>query len=453
MEMVGMGSSLGTWSEAHVRRVFWRAGFGATPDEARRWAAAGQAATLGWLLDGERGAPDLRGPAPSADGKPLDPVNEWAHDTLWWLDRMVRSTRPLEEKLTLFWHDHFATADQETPLMLRQNRLLRKHALGSFRTLAGKVARDPAMQLFLSLTDNDKDAPNENFARELLELFTIGRGYSETDVREAARALTGWKAEWAEDGFGGIHFDATRHDAGAKRVLGRRGRFGTDDLLDVVVADRRHAPFLTRKLWDFFVTRPPDAATAARLVRVYRRSKLQVKPVVAEILAHPSLYADLDAPDMVKAPLVFLAGHLRTAGAGVERSAWGWLLDQMGQLPFHPPSVAGWDWGPAWLSTNSMRSRFQAVNYLLHETDGSLPVKDGAGDHTQTPDQAVDHALDALGRPWVSAATRGVLVDLAAHAYDDLTKPWQQKSRPDRADMLQRALRHLILSGPDAQLH
>jgi uncharacterized protein (DUF1800 family) len=104
---------------------------------------------------------------------------------------MVRSQRPLVEKLTLFWHDHFATSDQDTPLMLAQNRLLRVDSRGSFRTLLGKVARDPAMQLFLSLTDNDKDAPNENFARELMELFTLGSGYTETDIREAARALTG----------------------------------------------------------------------------------------------------------------------------------------------------------------------------------------------------------------------------------------------------------------------
>jgi uncharacterized protein (DUF1800 family) len=104
---------------------------------------------------------------------------------------MVRSQRPLVEKLTLFWHDHFATSDQDTLLMLAQNRLLRVHSFGSFRTLLGKVARDPAMQLFLSLTDNDKDAPNENFARELMELFTLGSGYTETDIREAARALTG----------------------------------------------------------------------------------------------------------------------------------------------------------------------------------------------------------------------------------------------------------------------
>src|SRR4051795_5318704 len=212
------------WTEAHVRRLFWRAGFGATPEETAHWAAAGQAAALRWLLDG--GSDKLVGPEPRVEGKLLDPVNTWSHDALWWLDRMVRSQRPLLEKLTLFWHDHFATADQDTPLMLAQNRTLRAHALGSFRTLLGHVASDPAMQLFLSLTDNDKDAPNENFARELMELFTLGSGYSERDIREAARALTGWESRYANDNFQGIRFNPEAHDPGGKRIFGRSGGFG-----------------------------------------------------------------------------------------------------------------------------------------------------------------------------------------------------------------------------------
>ena len=126
----------------------------------------------------------VRGSAPTVNGKRLDPVNEYGHDVLWWLDRMVRSQRPLVEKMTLFWHDHFATADQDTPLMLGQNHTLRRGGLGSFRTLLGAVTRDPAMQLFLSLADSDKRAPNENYARELMELFTLGSGYTERDIRE-----------------------------------------------------------------------------------------------------------------------------------------------------------------------------------------------------------------------------------------------------------------------------
>jgi uncharacterized protein (DUF1800 family) len=236
-------------------------------------------------------------------------------------------------------------------------------------------------------------------------------------------------------------------------VLGRRGRFATDDILDIVCAHPRHAPFLTRKLWDFFVARPPDAATARRLVAVYNGGGGRIKPVVAEILGHPLLYADLDAPDMVKSPLVYLAGHLRTAGAGVTRDAYTWLLAIMGQEPFRPPSVAGWEWGPAWLTTDSVRARFSLANYLLDADDGPLAVRDGVGNHKLTAQQQVDAALAALGRPWVSAGARTTLTDLAAHFYDDLVKSWQQKNRPARADMLQRVLRHLVLSGPDSHLH
>jgi hypothetical protein len=132
------------WNQAHVRRVFWRAGFGATPSEADKWAAAGKDATIAWLLNGG-GGPELVGPEPRTGEGAIDPVNEWGHDALWWLDRMVRSQRPLVEKMTLFWHDHFATRDQETPLMLAQNRKLRKHALGNFKTLTRTVTTDPAM--------------------------------------------------------------------------------------------------------------------------------------------------------------------------------------------------------------------------------------------------------------------------------------------------------------------
>jgi uncharacterized protein (DUF1800 family) len=435
------------WSEAHVRRLFWRAGFGATPAEAARWASAGQDATIRYLLDGPRG---LSGAAPRIDGKALDPLNVWSHRALWWLDRMVRTQRPLEEKLTLFWHDHFATGGQDTPLMLAQNRLLRARALSSFRKLLGGVTRDPAMQLFLSLADSTKWAPNENYARELMELFTLGGGYTERDIREAARSLTGFRTRWGKNGLQRIWFDPAAHDAGAKRIFGRRGRFGTEDVLDLVVGHPRHAPFLTRKLWDFFVTEPPDAATARALARTYRRSGGRIAAVVERILRHPALYARLDAPDLVKCPLVYVAGTLRTAGIGVTVDDYGWLLQEMGQLPFDPPSVAGWDWGAAWLTSQSAKAGVSFANVLLAWSDHPpLEIAKGSGDVTLPAESQLERALDAVGRPWISDATRRVLLDLATSFLSNL-KPWE---RQDRADMVQRALRHLILAGPDAHLH
>ena len=180
-------------------------------------------------------APRRRLPAPRVDGAPLDPENEWGHDALWWLDRMVRTDRPLVEKMTLFWHGHFATRDQDTPLMLRQNRLLRRHALGSFRRLAREVTRDPAMLLFLSLADSDKEKPNENYARELMELFCLGSGYTEDDIREAARALTGFVSDYPESGLPRTYYDkeAPRRrrqaDLRQARPLRLEGRGRADD--------------------------------------------------------------------------------------------------------------------------------------------------------------------------------------------------------------------------------
>jgi uncharacterized protein (DUF1800 family) len=434
------------WTEAHVRRLFWRAGFGATPEEAARFAQAGKDATLRFLLRGD-GGPELEGPEPTADGKPLDPVNEWGHDMLWWLDRMVRSRRPLVEKMTLFWHDHFATSDQDTPLMLRQNKMLRKRALGSFRTLIRDVTRDPAMQLFLSLAGSNKWAPNENYARELMELFALGSGYTERDIREAARALTGFEGLW-DDGFRGIRYRRDWHDTGRKRIFGKRGNYDWKDVCDLVCDHKRHAPFMVEKLWRFFVTEPLDKRTRASLVKTYTRAKLRIEPVVGAILAHPALYARLDRPDMVKSPVVFLAGALRSVGGGVQKGSWTWLSDGMGQRMFRPPSVAGWDWGPAWLSTNTMKSRFQVVTYLMTDRgplqvpDKSTPIGLSAGD-------AIEQARAATGRPWTSPETDAALERLATTMVAGL-KSWE---RQHRADARQRALRHLLLSGPDAHLH
>jgi len=440
------------WSEAHVRRLFWRAGFGATPREARHWARRGKARTIRWLLHGGR-APIPRIGPPRVDGRALDPENEWGHDVLWWLDRMVRSPRPLQEKLTLFWHDHFATSEQDTPLMVAQNRMFRRHALGSFPALLRDVTSDPAMLLFLSLADSDKEAPNENYARELMELFTLGRGYTERDIREAARALTGFRADWDTDGPPRTYYDSEGHDGGSKRVLGRRGSFDWQDVLRLSVAHSAHAPFMVEKLWDYFVGAQIARGTRADLARTYRRSGHRIKPVVGRILAHPALYRNLDAPGMVKSPVVLVAGFLRAAGQSIDRDSWAWLLDGMGQYPFHPPSVAGWDWGGAWLSSNAMHVRFEAANYLMETR--SLRVPEDATPPGLSPAEAVARARRAVGDPWTSARTDAELLRVARRLLTERKLPegeWRQPIR-QRADMCQRVLRQLLLCGPDAQVH
>ncbi len=440
------------WNEAHVRRLFWRAGFGATPREARHWARRGKSAAIRWLLHGGV-APVPRIGAPTVDGQPLDPVNEYGHDALWWLDRMVRSPRPLQEKMTLFWHDHFATTDQDTPLMLAQNRMLRRHALGRFPELLRDVTRDPAMLLHLSLADSDPEAPNENYARELMELYTLGGRYSERDIRQAARALTGFRSDYQDDGNVRTYYDREYHDTGRKRIFGKRGNFDWQDVLQLCVRHPAHDPFLTAKLWEFFVGSPPSRSERARLASLYRRSKYRVKPVVGAILAHPALYRKLDSPGMVKAPVVFLAGALRSSGQPIERESWTWLLNGMGQTPFRPPSVAGWEWGTAWLSSNSMRVRFDVVNNLLDTP--RLQVADEATPVGLSPAQAVSRARRAVGEPWVSPRTRRELLKLARGLLGERELPkgeWRQPKQ-QRADMCQRVLRQLLLAGPDGQVH
>ena len=415
-----------------MRRLFWRAGFGATEREARRWARAGRAATLAWIVRGD-GPAQLLGPEPSAQNRPLDPGNEFGHDVLWWLDRMVRTTRPLEERLTLVWHDHFATTGVESPLMLRQNRTLRERALGSFDALLRAVTLDPALQLFLSLAGSSKKAPNENFARELMELFTLGKGYTESDVREAARALTGFVPVVQNGSVTGVRYDPERHDDGVKTLFGTTGALGWEDVLRLVAEHPRHPRFLVTKLWEAFHHEPLDAATRRRLTRRYTRHGRRIRPLVAAILDHPALYSQLAAPPLVKSPVVYLAGMLRSTGRGVDTDRWVGLLASMGQLPFHPPSVAGWEGGSAWLNTNAMRARFMTANELLRDAS----IEDAGPD----PGRQLAAARAATGATSVSRASRTTLRELAATL------------APDDPVACQRALRHLLLTGPDAQLH
>ena len=435
-------AAAGPWTPAHVRRLFWRAGFGATQAELDRFTAAGKQATLDWLLDGD-GPAELRGPGPSADGKPLDINNEWGHDHLWWLDRMVRTTRPLEERMTLFWHSHFATRDVDTPLMLAQNRKLREHALGDFDALLRAVTLDPAMQQFLSLMWSYKDDPNENYARELMELFTIGTGYGEDDVREAARALTGFVPVPPKGVPRGVRWDPKRHDDGSKTIFGKTGEWTWEDVLGLVLNHPKHAGFITTALWDYFIPTPIPAKTRRKLALRYRASGRKIKPLVREILGHPHLYADLERPGQLMEPVVKIAGTLRALGAPVNRHAYTWMSSEMGQQLLSPPSVAGWEGGVAWASSATMRARFIFANELGRE-GGPLHVPEGALGEAKLPaNEQVDRARIACGNPWLSPATVQALLDFAAaDAADEDIPP----------ELTQRALRHLIVTCPDAQL-
>ena len=243
----------GRFGPAQAERLLWRAGFGPRPGEAQKLARKGLEGAVESLTRPRR-KERLGGPPPhDQDGHPLAPADAWGHDHLWWLDRMIRTNRPLTERMTLVWHDWFATSNEgvgSQRLMIHQNEMLRKNALGSFRDLVVRVTRDPAMLLWLSGAQNRKDSPNENYARELMELFTLGadRGYTEDDVREQARALTGFRNDW-DDGVGpnNFRFDPEYHDGGVKRIFGKKGRFEWRDSCEMCLAHREPPVVLRRE--------------------------------------------------------------------------------------------------------------------------------------------------------------------------------------------------------------
>lgn len=434
----------GAFTPAHAERLLWRAGFGPLPGQAASLAALGLDGAVRSLTRPASQA--LVGPEPRVDGAPLAPGDAWGHETLWWLDRMVRSKASGLERLTLVLHDWFATsvATVEPRLMLAQNRTIRRHALGTFPALFTAMTRDPAMLLWLNGVENTRWAPNENYAREMLELFSLGagRGYGERDVRELARALTGFRNDWTDAGPRNFRFDPRQHDGGVKRVFGQRGRYGWRDAVRLAVARPEHPSYFVRRLWDHYIPVAPPSRDARALAALYRASGHRIVPVLEAILRHPLLH---EGPRMVKPPAVYVAGLLRAVGRGVDTDAWTWLLDLTGQRPFDPPNVSGWD-ATRWIDTATWRGRWIAANRALeHRT-----IDPDAGRATfpldLTPAQAVDRALDALGRPTLTPATRTGLERFAGEAAARADQRW--KVAP-YAVLRHNALLMLIATSPD----
>jgi len=435
----------GPFGREQAERLLWRAGFGPRKGEAKALARLGLDAAVRSLT--RPGVERLLGPAPRDDkGRALAPADAWGHDHLWWLDRMVRTSRPLVERMTLVWHDWFATSLAgvgSQKLMLNQNALLRRHSLGTFDALLREITKDPAMLLWLSGTENTKWSPNENYARELMELFTLGagRGYTERDVREQARALTGFRNDWRR-GAGNVNFryERGRHDAGVKRIFGTTGRFDWQDAVRLCLRHPKHAPFLVEKLWGYFVPVAPDTGTRRSLEALYRKD-FQVRPVVEAILRHPALYT---GPRMVKPPAVYTAGLLRGLGRGVDTQAWSWLASGTGQRLFMPPNVSGWD-DERWLDTATFRGRWDVANHasrpyaLTDKQAASLPAE---------PAALVDGAIAFWGSPTLRPETRAALVAFATRAMADADARWKRTSY---RFLTANALRQLVAVSPDLQ--
>jgi uncharacterized protein (DUF1800 family) len=437
----------GNFGIPQAERLLWRAGFGPRPGDVERLAAKGLRGAV-HSLTRPSGVARLEGPEPRVDGQPLAPEDAWGHDHLWWLDRMVRSNRPLVERMTLNWHDWFATSRSgvdRARLMLDQNQMLRKNALGNFGTILTRITIDPAMLLWLSGSENNRWAPNENYAREMMELFTLGadRGYTEKDVREQARALTGWRNDW-DDGIGPHRFryDRKFHDDGAKRIFGKRGPFNWHDSVRLCLNHRSHPSFVVQKLWSYFVPTKPDAKTAKALERMYVHGRRQIRPLVEAILMHPDFH---EGPRMVKPPVVYVAGLLRATGKGIDRDDWTWICDLAGQVLFRPPNVAGWD-ESRWLDTATFRGRWMAANTVM---DGLAADPDKAQATAMAPaGDEVAAAIQFWGNPSLSGETRAGLDRYAGDAGALADKRWKIASY---GVMRQNAVRMLVATSPDMQ--
>ena len=440
----------GTFGVRQAQRLLWRAGFGPKPGEAEALAQQSVTAAVRSLTR-PSGSATLVGAPVTIPNVPFAPLDAWGHDHLWWLDRMVRSDQPLVERMTLIWHDWFATSNADVnsqARMLAQNELLRGHALGSFAELVHDVTIDPAMLIFLSGISNTRWAPNENYARELMELFTLGadRGaYTEADVRDLARALTGWRATWTDaDGFIDFRFDPARADTGSKTLWAgtphaRTGTFDWSDACTLCLDNPHHRSFFVLKLWSYFVPSPPDADTQAALESLYVSSGRSIRQVVEAILLHPDLY--LGAP-LVKPPAVYAAGLLRATGQTIATDAWTWLSGLAGQQLFYPPNVAGWN-DRAWLDTSRLYGRWYMAVYAVRP--GSRASADYSGS-TETGEQALATAVDALGRPALTAESLAALNAFAAQP-----APAGIDGASFRA-LRQNALRQLVASCPDHQV-
>jgi uncharacterized protein (DUF1800 family) len=434
----------GRFGAAQAERLLWRAGFGPRPGEAKSLAKKGLDGAVRSLTHPKRER--FIGPSPVDENKhPIAPYDAWGHDHLWWLDRMVRTSRPLVERMALVWHDWFATSNagvDSQKLMLRQNQLFRHHWLDSFEQLLLAVTRDPAMLLWLNGSDNEKSSPNENYGREMMELFTLGakRGYTERDVREQARALTGFRNDWS-DNLGPINFryDPSRHDTGLKRIFGHRGHFGWQDACRLSVRNPDHRSFFVRKLWSYFIPAPPSAATRGALEHLYVQKHYAVRPIVEAILKHPGLYT---GPRMVKPPVVYLAGMLRAARRGIDTEAWVWLSNQAGQQLFYPPNVSGWD-DDRWLDTASFLARWDIAGRVLRpstlKTSAEAPFD---------ADKLLERALAFWGTPPLTSHTHTALRSFAARALDDADRNWKKAQYPP---LVENALRQLIAISPDLQ--
>lgn len=411
-----------SWDSKWTSHLMRRAGFSAPPEELDRLVEIGFEATLDELLN-YQGIDDVEMEEGLAEEDyPLTRVDQQGQlrpNTIgmqrWWLYRMVNSRRQLLEKMTYFWHDHFATSVatvrqvriDERPFVMVQNDLLREHALGNLKDMVEAMAKDPAMLIWLDNRSNVKEHPNENWGRELLELFTLGVGnYTDQDVVAAARAFTGWGLNRLT---GEYIFYPSQHDYGFKDFLGEVGPWDGSDVIDIIFEQDVTAEFIARKLFEFFVYTDPSQQTIAELAEIFRANDYEILPLTRAILEHPEFFSERAYRALIKSPVELLVGIFRELEI-IDPGTLPRLMTGMGQDLFAPPDVSGWTSGVGWINTTTLLTRYNFFNLLASfRGDGSLDFVEWVQTHQLSSFDVVGLFLDAIVKNDVSVDTRYAL--------------------------------------------
>lgn len=391
------------FDDVKAAHLLARAGFGGTLEEIARVRELGPSRAVSMLMDFPDSPADEQGVGPDLSAIEGYPSNfteirklyqgkteqerqrirqelmranrEAIGETIsWWMRRMATGPAPLHEKLVLFWHGHFTSSareERQASLIWQQNELHRTMAAGNFAKYVKAISRDPAMLDYLNNSQNRKEHPNENYARELMELFTLGRdrGYTEKDIKEAARAFTGW----AHDGDEFV-FRQRDHDTGPKNFLGRTGNFDGDDVIDIILSHKNCAPYIASRLWNFFAYEPDetlDADMFESLGDVLRENNWELRPLLRTMFTSRAFYSERAMGTQIKSPIQLVVGTVR--GLGIEMPAARVVvgqLSQMGQVPLSPPNVKGWPGGRLWINTSTLFVRYNTGVFLA---GGEIP--------------------------------------------------------------------------------
>lgn len=390
------------WSTPQATHLLNRAGFGGTPEEIAALQSLGLEKAVESLIVGDEDSdlfptppitqpPDFVAMARERAGLPEEEKRELyrkmrAEQGLqirniraWWLNRMRYTPFPLREKLTLFWHGHFATGFQKVKItyqMWQQNETLRANALGSFRTLTKQIAKDPAMMVYLDTNKSERTKPNENFARELMELFMLGEGvrYTEKDIQESARAFTGYRVFQQNMQF---TFDRKRFDNSEKNFMGRTGAFSGDDIVDIILEQPESSEYITRKLWVYFASDNPSEATIKALASHFRNSNYDIASTMMEMFLSEEFYSPKVMRQQVKSPVQWIVQTAKVLEAPLpSQGALENALPQMGQKLFDPPNVKGWEGGRNWISSSTLLLRYNLAGYIV---SGKAPAQGMVG--------------------------------------------------------------------------